>query len=112
MNGRLKINTEYRPCSFSWIGVAFCDGKLLPRSVTRTPFDGHAARVALVAKEGTTPVLVLHKNEENCYQLSTHMKEVRQLCLKWHLESLESKSLHRNKLPMTKRIIEHTPKMN
>lgn len=50
------------PWLFARKGVASCNVELLLCTAALTPFDGHAARVALVAKGGTTPDLVLHKN--------------------------------------------------
>lgn len=48
-----------------------------------TPFGGHAARVALVTKVGTDPVLILHENNENKGEMIKQLHErYKQLDLK------------------------------
>lgn len=43
--------------------TVLCTVELL-RSRSSTPLDGHAARVALAAKGGSTPFLILHEDNE------------------------------------------------
>lgn len=52
------------PGTSAWIGTATCGTEVLVWGWTKVRLGAHAARVALVAKGGTTPVLVLDRVNE------------------------------------------------